>query len=678
MSLTVTNPSYDRVYTMYAWRDNNNRLVLTQGEGATTLDGTVTRIKAPRFQLRDDQGVMNLSGSPVISLALTRPDKSEDLLACTIIDAANGIVSCPITASATAIAGQAVGEIWVSSTNGTIKFYGIHAIIYQGISDDAAAQSSQFSALIEALQQVGLVISGGSEGTVALDTVIQHNGTKPVASGVLYDYLQGNYRQISFAHENNESSYDDGGVYIDDATDIMKMYYVKNSNGARVGILFCVRTPGYNYGTQVKIDAYGNITTRVKTQESGEANYTWKSWTPAGTTRNIQDGAVTTAKLADGAVTSAKIGSGEVKTTNVNDGAVTTAKIADSAVTAGKLDSNAVTTQKIADSAVTADKLGSSAVTTAKINDGAVTADKLGSSAVTTEKINDGAVTNGKLADGAVTEGKIGSGAVTQDKIASSAYETTPTDGSSKLITSGGVYTFANSNFRKYKSITSSEVDDAIDQQTLYSVYYQGFFSILYCVVGSSNRTQYLHKSTGEVLYRSQSLSDAWGDWNDWKYVASQNVYRKSSRPTTSSASKLWDIRWYTDSSSVEHCYQLTSIGGTSENPVYNWTEIATSASLVNQVVVFSYTLTSNGWNANNEQTVTKPSSYVVTSDVIADAEIGSTAYNQLCADGCGGIYISSERSGSTLTLTAHALNNKPTANVTIQVTLTKVSDLSE
>lgn len=34
--------------------------------------------------------------------------------------------------------------------------------------------------------------------------------------------------------------------------------------------------------------------------------------------------------------------------------------------------------------------------------------------------------------------------------------------------------------------------------------------------------------------------------------------------------------------------------------------------------------------------------------------------------------------SPSTLTLTAHALNNKPTANVTIQVTLTKVSDLSE
>lgn len=572
--------SYDDVYVLHAWRDNRRRLVLTQGEG---YSGTITDndvIKAPRFQLRDERDVIEIpsSGNPSVQLAVTRSNHTEDLLTCTVVDRENGIIACPITKSLTDVAGEVKGEIRLVTANSVTKFYGVDFYIFDGVSDAAAAQSSQFSALIEALQQVGLVISGGSSGTVALDTVIQHNGTKPVASGIIYDYLQGNYRQISFAHENNESSYDDGGVYIDNATDITKMYYVKNSNGARVGILFCVQTPGYNYAAQVKIDTYGNITTRVKTQESGEANYTWKSWTPAGTTRNIQDGAVTTAKLADGAV----------------------------------------------------------------------------------------------------TEGKIGSGAVTQDKMASSAYETTPTNGSSKFITSGGVYTFTNGNFRKYQSITSSEVDDAIDQQTLYSVYYQGFFSILYCVVGSSNRTQYLHKSTGEVLYRSQSLSDAWGDWNDWKYVASQNVYRKSSRPTTSSASKLWDIRWYTDSSSVEHCYQLTSIGGTPENPVYNWTEIATSTSLANQVVVFSYTLTSNGWNTNNEQTVTKPSSYVVTSDVIADTEIDSIAYNQLCADGCGGIYISSERSGSTLTLTAHALNNKPTANVTIQVTLTKVSDLSE
>ena len=192
MSLTVTNPSYDRVYPMYAWRDNNIRLVLTQGEGATTLDGTVARIKAPRFQLRDDQGVISLSGSPVVSLALTRPDKSEDLLACTIIDAANGIVSCPITASATNVAGLASGEICIYSNNSVIKFYGVHAIIYKGTSNSAAAQSTQFSDLVSALQKVAVIDPSGSN-TIMIDDAIVENGTNPVASGVIYDYLVDNY-----------------------------------------------------------------------------------------------------------------------------------------------------------------------------------------------------------------------------------------------------------------------------------------------------------------------------------------------------------------------------------------------------------------------------------------------------------------------------------------------------
>ena len=302
--------SYDDVYVLHAWRDNRRRLVLTQGEG---YSGTITDndvIKAPRFQLRDERDVIEIpsSGNPSVQLAVTRSNHTEDLLTCTVVDRENGIISCPITKSLTDVAGEVKGEIRLVTANSVTKFYGVDFYIFDGVSDAAAAQSSQFSALIEALQQVGLVISSSEDGkTVDMDTVIQYNGTKPVASGIIYNYLQGNYRQISFAHENNESSYDDSGVYIDNATDITKMYYVRNSNGARVGILFCVQTPGYNYASQVKIDAYGNITTRAKTKESGEADYTWKSWTPVGTTRNIQDYAVTTPKLADGAVTSDKI-----------------------------------------------------------------------------------------------------------------------------------------------------------------------------------------------------------------------------------------------------------------------------------------------------------------------------------------------------------------------------------
>lgn len=562
--------SYDDIYVLHAWRDNRRRLVLTQGEGYSgALSGDYI-VKAPRFQLRDEQGLIEIpsSGSPRIQLAVTRPNGTEDLLSCNVEDREESIISCPITKSMTDIAGEVKGEIRLILQNTIIKFYGIDFYVYEGVSDEAAAQSSRFSDLIQALQQVSALIDGGSSGTITLDTVIQHNGTNPVSSGILYDYLVDNYRQVSNAYETISSSYDNG-VYIDDATDIMKMYYVRNAYGAKVGILFNVRSPGYNYATQVKIDTGGNITTRIKTQESGEEDYSWKNWTPVGTTRNIQDGAITTEKLS------------------------------------------------------------------------------------------------------------------------SSVYESVPTNESTRLITSGGVYDYVNKNFRKYQSITSNDVNTAIDQNTLYSVYYEDAFCIMYCVNGKDNRIQYLHKSTGDFLYRCQYKSDdVWSDWSDWKYVASQNNTRRISQPTTSTSGKLWDISWYSDGT-YEHYYQLTSIGGTSENPVYNWTElvsapkfeemrIALNQSITNQIVTFSYTLTSRDWDSNNEQTITKPSSYVVTSDVMADTEIGEKAYNQLCADGCGGIYISSERNGSNLTLTAHALNHKPTANVTIQVTLTKVNDISE
>lgn len=583
--------SYDDVYKIYAYRENHIRIVATQGEGATQPNSLAATdsIKSPRFQLRDERGLVTIpsSGNPRVQLAVIRPNNTEDLLDCVIEDREKSIVSCPIRKSLTDIAGDVKGEIRLITTNAVTKFYGINFFIYDGVSDSAAAQSTRFSDLILALQQVSAIITGGSSGTITLDTVIQHNGTNPVASGIIYDFLQGNYRQVSFAHENSATSYSDGGVYIDDATDIMKMYYVRNSNNAMVAILFNVRSPGYAYATQVKIDAWGNITTRVKTKENEEADYTWKGWTPVGTTNNIKDGAVTTAKIAN--------------------------------------------------------------------------------ESVTLEKLN------------------------------SNVKETVPTQNSEKLLTSGGAYQalqdyytsqYTNQNFRKYATVSGNDIDTAIDQQTLYSTYYEGVYCILYSVSGTSNRIQYLHKSTGEVLYRYQRKSnDVWGDWDEWKYIASQNYSRKTSRPTTSTSGKLWDIRWYNDSTG-EHCYQLTSVGGTTESPIYNWTEIISKAvldatidtlitTINNKIVVFSYTLSRSSWS-NNQQSVSVPAGYVVTGDVMADTEIGDTAYNQLCADGCNGIYIASTTSGSTLTLTAHALGNTPTADVTIQVTLTAVTDMSQ
>lgn len=312
MSLTVTNPSYDRVYPVYAWRDNNVRLVLTQGEGATDSgvvwnnDGTVNsaataqnnvtanHIKAPRFQLRDEQGVINLS-STVVTLALKRPNDSEDLLACTIESAADGIISCPITASATEFAGQAIGEIRVSSNNGTIKFFGIHARIYDGVSDAAAVHSTKFAALIQALQKMAVINPDGSN-TLDLDTEIVDNGTNPVASGVIKEYLENDYldfltprfSRFKYAHETHSSTYDAEtnpvdeyndssleGVYIDNATELGTFYLIKNANGTRVGFLLCANASSLVYSvTQIALYHSGKFLYRYKHSNNGE----WDEW----------------------------------------------------------------------------------------------------------------------------------------------------------------------------------------------------------------------------------------------------------------------------------------------------------------------------------------------------------------------------------------------------------------
>lgn len=629
MSLSVTNPSYDRVYPMYAWRDNNVRLVLTQGEGATTLDGTAARIKAPRFQLRDDQGVMDLSGSPVISLALTRPDKSEDLLACTIIDATNGIISCPITASATAIAGQAVGEIRLSSTNGTIKFFGVHALIYDGVSNSAAAQSTQFSALVDALQKVATVNPDGSN-TVTLDSAIVENGTNPVASGVIYAALQvldnakiDKDKAVKYTGSNDLSECVDNGV----------LYRVHD--GTTYQILLC--NSGDAYRVQYMFKRSGEVVFRTSAK-SNDTWGAWSTWSPIGTTSNIADGAVTTAKIADNAVTAQKISGSAVTTEKINNGAVTESKVGNGAITTDKIHDSAVNTNKIADSAVTTEKIAVGAVTeneladdaveTEKINSGAVTVDKIGNGAVSTDKIYDGAVTTPKINNGAVTSDKLGSssvttekindGAVTSAKVADNAIQSGHINngavGTSKLAS--GAITPEKMGFRAVKYVTSVELDSCIDGDTVYEVRATdangttGRHTVI-CVPATYQRTQYLFAQEGGVQFRKAFYSnDTWDAWSSWVPLT----------PKTT-----------------------------------------------------SFTVSSSGWSGLTYSMDSGMPSYA-NQNTKVDINLSDSVYNQLIADGCMGLYVTTETSGNTPVFTLHAVGNAPTANITIQLMLQQVS----
>lgn len=84
MGVSISNPSYDRIYTAYAWRFNGISLNVTQGEGIEDTgvvwnpDGTIDQeatsqisitanhVKVPRFQLRDDRGLINPTGCQIV------------------------------------------------------------------------------------------------------------------------------------------------------------------------------------------------------------------------------------------------------------------------------------------------------------------------------------------------------------------------------------------------------------------------------------------------------------------------------------------------------------------------------------------------------------------------------------------------------------------------------------
>lgn len=306
-TITVSNPIFDRVYLLQAWEDNNRTLKLVQGEGiAIPEEATeimVSRVKCPRFQLRDKQGVINLSsGNPEITWAIKRPQGGEDLLACNIISGQDGIIEIPITVSATQFAGDVYGEIRVTTDNSIIKFFGVNACVGEGVSNETAARSSRFTALTEALQQVVALKNNNASITIEIpegeevpeeivlsliaamsdldengDLRTGTDGSNPVSSNNLDIYLKNRFQtylgdrfvDCKYVHKAHSSGYnattnpiddyDDApfdGVYIDDAKEMGVLYIIRETDGATTGFILCAAAPGTTSSDVTQIALY--------------------------------------------------------------------------------------------------------------------------------------------------------------------------------------------------------------------------------------------------------------------------------------------------------------------------------------------------------------------------------------------------------------------------------------
>ena len=142
--------TYNKIYTVHAWKDNNKFFTVTQGEGG---------IKYPRLMVVDDKGAIDLTGSAV-TYTITLPRGSEEIVDATIIDAKRGIVEFEIKSSMTVYAGMGEGELNITIDNKVLKISGINLTISKSTSGRVIEASEQFSALMSLFAKMSTLFQG--------------------------------------------------------------------------------------------------------------------------------------------------------------------------------------------------------------------------------------------------------------------------------------------------------------------------------------------------------------------------------------------------------------------------------------------------------------------------------------------------------------------------------------
>lgn len=259
----ITN---SKQYKITAWRDNAVKIVLTVGEGSNAANPTYN--KSINFRLYDGDGLLSIPASGVdIFLAIERSDGTADIIEGTRVNESD--ISFPVKNTLTTIAGITKSEIRLVSSNSIVKFYGINFSVYAGTNNSNIQTTEQFEALTRALQKV---VNLTGDGTIAdLDITIEHLGSNPVASGIIYDYIE--------AQKTTLEKYA-ASVAVDNAVLPDTTYRVyTNADGQVVqGYHLVIAVPATNQITQYLFSQGGDVLFRTCAATNGQQSGSWQTW----------------------------------------------------------------------------------------------------------------------------------------------------------------------------------------------------------------------------------------------------------------------------------------------------------------------------------------------------------------------------------------------------------------
>ena len=114
--------------------------------------------------------------------------------------------------------------------------------------------------------------------------------------------------------------------------------------------------------------------------------------------------------------------------------------------------------------------------------------------------------------------------------------------------------------------------------------------------------------------------------------------------------------------------------GGKISIPKVTGNIVITAVGVNTATTITSFTALSSGWvDGSYDMDSGMPANTPV--NTMVDIYIDGTVYNQLLADGCSGLYVSTDTT-DTPTFTLHAIGNTPTADITVQLILRQLAEV--